>query len=323
MNLQLLDFYQISHVTDYKKFQNKNVVITGATGFIGGYITKYFMFLNDKYDINIDIYLSVRNIEKAQSIFGNRDDIFFVYKYSFDFPVDYIFHCASNATPVKNETDITGVINTNINMTRQLLEVATEKRAKLLFVSAGEVYGANKGNPLHEWNYNGIDPTITRNNYGLSKLVGENLCYNYTKKYGTQAYVARLFHTYGIGINLNDPRIFGTIVRHIIENKAIHLKSVGAIRSFCYISDVLIGIFTILDKGNTGEPYNIGGKPVNVVKLTQEIASCYDISVTMDESIIDTSVFIADCFELERLGWHPTVDVIEGFKHTIDYYRGL
>ena len=321
MDLQLLDFYQISHATDYRKFQGKCIAITGATGFIGGCLTRYFMFLNDKYNMGIFLYLSVRNVEKALKIFGNREDIFFIYKHSFDFPADYIFHCASNATPIKNETDISGVIDTNITMTKRLLEVATDKCAKMMFLSAGEIYGPNNVAKLYEDNYYGIDPTISRNNYGLSKLMGENLCYNYYKKKGTRAYVARLFHTYGIGISLDDPRIFGTIVRHMVNEQPIRLKSIGAIRAFCYISDALIGLFTILDKGIMGEPYNVGGAAMSIEELTKTVAAYYNVEVTTNADVVDGSCYVPNCFKLKQLGWTPEVDIIDGFKHTIDHYK--
>lgn len=323
MNRLLMeDFAGVASECDIEKFRGKSIHITGATGFIGGYLTRFFLYLNDYFSTEIMLHLQIRNEPKAVDMFGNRKDIF----YNSLYVDDIIFHCASPATPIANETYFTDCIDANVSMTLSLLEKALRNKSKMVFVSAGEIYG-NAISPIAETDYGPIDPLLTRSNYAETKRVGENLCHSYTLKYGVETYIVRLFHTYGIGINLDDPRIFSKVVKSAVKQEPIilHTKQ-NVVRAFCYISDVVKGILTVLDKGVSGEAYNIGMDNGTCVEaLALYVNGKYGVPLRYDltSGYVGSPYgdLVPSCAKLRSLGWNPSVNLTDGFDRTIEYYK--
>ena len=316
------DFEGLNSLPASRQFHDTTVCITGATGFIGSYLTRFFLYLNDMHGANVTLHLDVRNVAKAQRMFGERRDVF----YNSPYPEDFIFHCASPATPADNEKDFTGGVETNVVKTLSLLKRAKQHASQMVFISAGEVYG-NAVSPISENEYGPIDPLLTRSNYAETKRVGENLCHSFHQKYGTCVFIPRLFHTYGIGIDLDDPRIFAKVVRSAVTGEPITLYSKEHIvRAFCYISDVVAGIFTILEKGNHGEAYNVGSDAATSIEsLATYVSTKYDVPIQYGPVVGHTAspyrIMLPSCAKLRSLGWEPKVSLTDGFDRTIAYYK--
>ena len=196
----------------------------------------------------------------------------------------------------------------------------------------GEIYGDVSrldSYSLTEDSYGSIDPLITRSNYPETKRIGENLCFSYNKLLGTKTYIARLFHTYGIGINLNDPRIFSILIKAVVTNSPIILHSLGLTeRGFCYISNVIEGFFRILRYGEAGEAYNIGNEiGIKIKTLAERISELYGIEFKYDLSQGNKEspfkILLPNCNKIRNLGWENKIQTLDGFKRTIQYYKEI
>jgi nucleoside-diphosphate-sugar epimerase len=274
--------------------------------------------------LKIDLW--VRDSSKAAELFGRPPGLTIWNELPSDVPADLIFHCASNATPALNSVDITGVIDTNVIMLRELLDYARRYKSRLMFISAGEVYGNATKVKIAEEDYAGIDPLVPRSNYGLSKLMGENLCSSYAKLYGMNVHIARLFHTYGPCMGETDSRICAYLVRQVVKRETIELNSDGsAVRAFCYIADVLSGLFTILCYGESGKAYNVGSDiPERIIDLADYLKVVYKVNISIPKRPVVTPYprLVPDTHALRDLGWGPTVGITDGFDRTIRYYKG-
>jgi nucleoside-diphosphate-sugar epimerase len=218
-----------------------------------------------------------------------------------------------------------------------LLRLASERGTRsLLFVSSGDVYGVVPGDlpVISEDVFGALDPMQIRSCYGESKRAGENLCSCWTHQYGLPTYVARLSHTYGPGILLDDGRVFADFVACAVAGRDIILTSDGsATRPFCYITDAMVGLFTILLLGTSGEAYNLANDEaiISVADLAQIVADCVPESGI--KPVFDTTARppgyvpskiaggVIDTRKLRALGWKPSVTPRVGFGRTIESHR--
>lgn len=327
----------------WKQFFDKTVMVTGANGFIASYVVKTLLYLNRHRKANIRVIALVRNLTKARIRFVDFSDdkklTFLVADVTKPIrnigSVDYIVHAASYATPTKYGVDPVGTLLPNILGTYHMLEFAkSQKLTGFLFVSSGEVYG----NPskamikIPEDYFGSVDPASVRSCYAESKRMGETMCVSWHAQFNVPAKIVRLFHTYGPGMTLGDGRVHSDFVGNIVNNQNIVMKSDGrAKRPFCYVADTVLGMFTVLLKGNVGEPYNVGSdKPVAVKTLARMLVDLYpEKKLKVITDIIDRgNTYLPspirlqkpDLTKLRSLGWKPTYDSLEGFQRTIESY---
>ena len=170
--------------------------------------------------------------------------------------IDFVLHLASNASPKLYFKQPVETILPNIIGTNNLLKLSVIKKIKsFLFFSSGEIYGNHKGLLRENETYN-FNHLSNRASYAESKKMGETLCYSYFKEKKVPVKIVRLFHTYGPCMNLKDGRVMMDFVKDILSKKRILIKGSGEQkRAFCYISDVITGIFLILNTGQNGEAF--------------------------------------------------------------------
>ena len=250
--------------------------------------------------------------------------------------VDYIIHAASNATPSKFGIDPVGTLLPNIIGTYHLLEFAKKQNLRgFIFVSSGEIYGDLKI-PLKKISENDIgilNPLSIRSCYAESKKMGENMCISWLAQYKVPTKIVRLFHTYGPEMSLYDGRVHSDFIGDIVHNKNIIMKSDGqSTRPFCYISDVVKGIYTVLLNGTNGEAYNIGGeKPISVMELAKllivlcpkkKIKIIKQLQKRGNEYLVSPlhKQYPINVNKLKALGWKQTYTNKEGFKRTINSF---
>ena len=245
----------------------KNYLITGATGFIG-------KRLIEKLNNETHIYAIVRDVQKAENIYGDtRADITFI-QWSIDdsktienvislLPekVDYVIHCAANTDSKRMIEYPVETANGIVIGTRNVLELARLKQVEsLVYLSSMEVYGSiNLGEKrVTEDTLGDIDICNVRSTYPLGKRMAELYCLSYYKEYGVPVKVARLAQVFGSGILPTDNRVFAQFAKSVISNKDIILHTDGtSMGNYVDTDDAIDAIMLLLNNGENGEAYNI------------------------------------------------------------------
>jgi nucleoside-diphosphate-sugar epimerase len=241
--------------------------------------------------------------------------------------VDYIFHLAGNASPHFINTDPVGIMKGNLLGTMNVLDWARVSGvAKVIFASTREVYGKNEeAELLDEQAYGTLDPQDDRSCYPESKRAAETLLRSYFLQYGIPYNIVRIAHSYGPTMRLeNDGRVMADLMGDVVAGRDIVLKSSGeAVRAFLYVTDAVVGMFTVLFHGETAKAYNLANEtePVSIKDLAQLLAALREdrkIQVVVSEggqkgycayrrTALDTTA-------IAQLGWRPQVSLGEGIR---------
>lgn len=325
----------------WSSLEGKNVLISGANGFLPAYLVETILFLNEtRFENKTKVFALVRNREKAMhrfAIYKNRMDLIFIVQdvcepVNIKEKIHFIIHAASQASPKYYGRDPVGTLSANVLGTKNFLELARVKKTEsFLFFSSGEVYGdvPEKDIPIKENVYGYLDPTDVRSCYAESKKMGETMCVCWFHQYSVPAKIVRPFHTYGPGMKLDDGRVYADFVSDIVHNRNIIMKSDGsAIRAFCYIADAAVGFFTVLLKGKNGEAYNVGDTQGEIsildlanllVGLFQEKNLKVEKKEVIQEGYIKSKItrHSPDISKIAELGWGPKHSLERGFVRTI------
>lgn len=327
---------------DWSAFEGKKILITGANGMIASYMVYVLLYLNDSlFKQPVTILCLGRSKKKMQHRFGSlleREEVKCVIQdvaepWEGKEKVDMVVHAASQASPKYYGIDPVGTIMANVLGTRHMLEYARRCQASsFLFISSSEVYGNIEGvdRPILEQDDGFLDPMQIRSCYGEAKRAGEAICVAYHHQYGVSAKVARLFHTYGPTMHLDDGRVYADFASDIVNHRDIVLRSAGkAKRCFCYLSDAVAALFLLMLKGEASQAYNLGNpeQELTMVELANKLVALFperELAVRIEEkkaqegyikSVVDRNC--PDITKLEALGWKPVVTVEQGFKNTV------
>ena len=335
----------ISEPLDWSKLEGKNILITGASGFIASYLVKTLLHLNDViFKKKSTVLALVRNIDEAKNKFEHyvtRSDLKFIRQdiatpFDLNESIDYIIHTASKASSLQFGTDPVGTLKANTLGTAYLLDIARKNEIeKFLFFSSGEVYGMIDGrtacaDETYTGNVNFLD---VRSCYAESKRMGENMCICWKYQFDIPISIIRVGYTYGPGLPLSDDRVVADFVNKIINNKNIVLNSDGsAKRSYCYISDMIAAVFLILLHGKNGEVYNAASDiQTSILDLANMLIGLYPekgIIIEFAENVFKKNYLRSQrqntlvCTEkIKELGWNRKVNIEAGFKRMIESYQ--
>lgn len=337
------DIYEITQTEiPWQDFNNKTILITGAGGFIGYYLTLSLLLRNDLHNQNIKVMGMVRNEERVKAKYGDilkREDFELVVQdvcslFNIEKKVDYIIHAASNASAWHFENKPVETINANLVGTMNVLEFAKSMDdCKVLFISSLKVYGSvhDGSTDLKEDNIGYIDHTSYKNCYAQGKRAAETLCATYNKEYGLDIKIARPSYIYGAS-KLDDDRVWAQFFANVVRRQNILLKSNGAtLRSFCYVADTVSALLTILLKGENVTPYNISSEENNITirnfaKMSVSVFPDRNLSLNFDNkedeiepmnSYFSSTPEILNNERLKSLGWVSKVDLKEGILRSI------
>lgn len=339
------DLSQIYNVDlNWNTFNNKTILVTGATGMLATYISYFLLYLKEEKRIDLRLIALCRTKSKAENIFKEflKKPYFTLLLQDVCKPIlyegniDYIFHLAGNASPFFINTDPVGIVKSNMLGTFNILELAKEKKtSKVVFASTREVYGKNeKEDYLTETSFGTIDPMENRSCYPESKRAAETIFRSYFLQYGINFNALRIAHSYGPGMNLHcDGRVMADLMGNVVDGKNIELKSTGeALRAFCYITDAVTGIFYAALKGEPGEAYNLANETeeISIRDLAQMLISLRkdkDLKVIFNipesnSGYCNYKRVGLNTNKLEKLGWQPKVSLKEGCQRTIQSFIG-
>lgn len=312
---------------------NTHFLVTGATGLIGSILVRCLLAL----DLKIKITIPVRCKEKAMRIYGEDmkqlnivecDLIEWIR--AFQMQVDYIVHCASPTNGKYMTANPVDTYELAIESTQALLRYAVEKRIKsMVYVSSLEYYGQilNCEEKIYEDVQGYINATSPRSSYPMGKRAAEYLCYAYAAEYNVPVKIARLTQTFGAGISEEDNRVFAQFAKSVINNMDIVLHTAGeSAKPYCYTTDCISAILTILVNGIDGEAYNVANENtyISVRDMAEFLKSRFNptINVIVEQhpemgyapvTKLDLSVE-----KLVNIGWRPKYGLEEMFERLIE-----
>lgn len=323
----------------WEKLQDRSVMISGATGLVGSFLTDVLMKKNSE-GLNCTVYALGRNELRAKERFSYCDNgkLIFI-PYDINKPlvrgdigtVDYILHLASNTHPMAYATDPIGTITTNIIGIQNMLEFASKHNAaRCAFTSSCEIYGENRGDvEKFDESYCGyIDCNTMRAGYPEAKRCGEALCQAYIKQKEMDIVIPRLTRSYGPTLLRTDTKALSQFINKGVNREDIVLKSAGTqYYSYLYIADTVSGLLTVLLKGKCGEAYNIADDRSDIMlkDLAAIIAEkagtkvIFELPDEVEKSGYSTATKARlDSAKIQTLGWQAKYDIKGGIYRTID-----
>lgn len=306
------------------------VLVTGATGLIGSMLIKTILAANEKYGLEIKVVGQIRNAEKAKVIFGNLcDKIEFVTESNV--LCDYIVHTVSPTASKFFIEHPVETIKASVESAMKILEVAIKNKATTVYLSSMEQYGMpyEHGQRMTEDKIGIIDHLNVRSSYSESKRLCECLCTSYVAEYGIDLKIARLAQTFGAGVALSDNRMPLQFARAAVEGKNIVLHTEGkSISNYVYLTDAITGILIILERGETGQAYNIcnDAETRSVREIAELVATDVangKIEVRIEKKdnmgyAPDVAMYL-DSGKLRKLGWKAEIGMMEAYGRLVDY----
>jgi len=320
---------------DADSFSGKTVLLTGARGFLGRYFMETFDFLNQNVLerplklIAIDNMITAgktgAEVPKFKNVTFFEHDV--TEELKWDEPVDYIIHAAGIASPYYYRAYPLETLQVAIKGTQNMLERAKSHGARFTFFSSSEIYGDPDCDhvPTPESYRGNVSCQGPRACYDESKRVGETLCYIYHNTKGTCTNTIRPFNVFGPGMQEADYRVLPNFASRIKAGTPLLVYGSGVqTRTFCYITDAIVGFLKVILRGVPGEAYNIGNPDpeISMVDLVKRIESIvkksikYSIVEYPDSYPADEpSRRAPDIRKAElQLGYRPVVDLDEGLR---------
>ncbi len=329
----------------WERLSGARVLVTGATGMVGQYVTRALLGLGARLDAAPDVTALVQNEAKATRLFADDLDRgslrLVVQDVAEPFPaecdVDWVVHAASPANPGSFRDDPVGVIRANVLGTMHGLELARSSRAGVCLISTMEVYGSATGRGEHgtglvdEHTPGVLDSLDPRSAYPESKRLAETLCVAHHQQFGTPYRIARLSHTYGPGMALDDARVQAYFLRQALSGDDIVLQSDGTMRrTYTYISDAAAAVLCLLVAADS-DTFNIANDDARV--SIRELAEAFlRNSPVPGGSVLtkprtDTGLWsrgpggtFLDCSRLLSIGWTPRVSIDAGVARTVQHH---
>lgn len=321
------------------------ILLTGAAGFLGGYLLDVFAVWNQKKRLSCRILAVDNFIAGVPERFARLASEPWLRVFVHDMrtpldlaePVDWILHLASIASPTFYRRYPLETIDVNVQGTRHVLELCRQQACRgLLYSSSSEIYGDPSPDaiPTPEDYRGSVSCTGPRACYDESKRLAETLCSTFHRLYGTPVKVARPFNVYGPGQRLDDGRIIPDLMSAALRGRPLSLLSDGrATRSFCYARDAASAILRVLLSGRGGEAYNVGNDEeevtiLQVAQILQRVA--HDERLRIERKTSSDPDYLTDNPRRRRpdlsklralAGWRPEISLEEGLTRTLRSYR--
>ncbi len=306
------------------------VLITGAAGFIGSHLCE--RFLNEGHEvIGLDNFITGRP-ENIAHLFENPNFTFIRYDVTnflyVEGKVDLVLHFACPASPVDYmnhpihtmKVDSVGTLNT--------LGLAKEKGSRYVFASSSEVYGNPEVHPQPETYWGKVNPIGPRSVYDEAKRFSEALTMAYHRQHGLDVRIVRIFNTYGPRMRRDDGRVIPTFITQALRGEDLTVHGDGTqTRSFCYVDDLVEGIYRVAVKdGLEGEVFNLGNPEehtiLDLAKMVIEITKSPSKIKFVERRKDDPDRRKPDITKAKKLlGWEPKVSLREGLERTVEWFR--
>lgn len=304
------------------------ILVTGGAGFIGSHLTEKLLQENHEVIAIDNFFTGSRDNVKKFLDNKNYEVIRHDVTVPFHAEVDMIFNLACPASPVHYQRFPVQTLKTSLLGSINMLELAREKNATIVQASTSEVYGDPNISPQIESYWGNVNPIGIRACYDEGKRASEALFFDYNRQYGVNIKVARIFNTYGPNMALNDGRVVSNFLVQALQNKPITMYGDGLqTRSFCFVSDLVDGLFKLAFSSSTTKgPINLGN-PTEFSML--ELAELV-IELTESKSEIEFKPLPLDDPKQRKpdisraqseLDWEPQVELSKGLSSSIEYFK--
>ncbi len=308
----------------------KRILVTGGAGFVGSNLCKRLLEDEDNYVICVDNFYTGRKVNIEGLIENNRFE-FIEHDIiePLNIQVDEIYNLACPASPPHYQKSPTYTTKTCVIGVLNMLELAKNNNAKIMQFSTSEVYGDPEVHPQVEGYRGNVNPIGIRSCYDEGKRVGETLCFDYNREFGTRIKVIRIFNTYGPNMDPLDGRVVSNMIIQALKGEDITIYGDGSqTRSFCYVDDLVEGIIRMMESRedflgpvNLGNPGEFTIKELSDIVLEMIDTNSKVVNMPLpsdDPTQRKPDISLAD---RELDGWKPNIPLREGLVKTIEYFK--
>ncbi len=308
----------------------KKILVTGGAGFLGSHLCE--RLLEDDHEVLcVDNYFT-----------GNKNNIlpllqnpkFEIMRHDVTFPlyveVDEIYNLACPASPIHYQHDPVQTTKTSVHGAINMLGLAKRVGAKILQASTSEVYGDPEVHPQQESYWGHVNPIGLRSCYDEGKRCAETLFFDYHRQHELEIKVMRIFNTYGPRMHPDDGRVVSNFIVQALKGAPITIYGDGTqTRSFCYVDDLVKGMISLMSTGpDVSGPVNIGNpNEFTILELATKVKELTnsDSDIVFKDLPSDDPKQRQPDISLARslLSWEPTIELEQGVKSTIEYFRSI
>jgi UDP-glucuronate decarboxylase len=306
----------------------KKILVSGGAGFLGSHLCD--RLLEQGHDVLCVDNFFTGSKENVKHLLSNPH--FELMRHDVTFPlyveVDQIYNLACPASPVHYQFDPVQTTKTSVHGAINMLGLAKRVKARILQASTSEVYGDPEVHPQPESYFGKVNPIGIRSCYDEGKRCAETLFFDYHRQHQLDIKVIRIFNTYGPRMHPNDGRVVSNFIVQALQGKDITIYGDGQqTRSFCYVDDLIRGMISMMETpdGFTG-PINIGNPGeftmLELAELVIKLTGSKSKLVFLPKPEDDPKQRRPDIsLAKDVLKWTPNVQLEEGLKKTIDYFR--
>jgi dTDP-glucose 4,6-dehydratase len=303
-------------------------VITGGAGFLGSHLSE--LMLEKGWDVLCLDNLVTGNesnithlISHPQFRFAHQDVSRYI---DVQGPVEAVLHFASPASPPDYLKFPIQTLKVGALGTHNTLGLALAKKARFFLASTSECYGDPQVSPQPETYWGHVNPVGPRGVYDEAKRYAEAMTMAYHRYHGLDTRIVRIFNTYGPRMRLNDGRALPNFLYQALSGEAITVYGDGKqTRSFCYVSDLLAGIYKLLES-NEHEPTNIGNpQEITILEFAERVRTLVGADVPINFHPLPQDDPKQRCPDISKarrvLGWEPKIPLEQGLRLTYEYFR--
>lgn len=330
-----------------KPLEGKRVLITGGSGFIGSYFTAIIDLLNKKYFkepckiLSLDNHIVGKKNNLLKELYSEHIEFRehnICNEITIDTPIDYIVSAAGIASPVYYKKFPIETIEGTVLGLNNMLKLAMTKNVKsILYFSSSEIYGDPdpKFIPTPETYKGNVSSIGPRSCYDESKRLGETLCMAYYQTHKTPVKFVRPFNVYGPGMSAKDYRVVPTFLSQAIAGMPLPVHDKGnQTRTFCYVSDAMIGFFKVLLSDKNGEVFNIGNddQEINMRALADTVAEVVTDKKVEINLVSYPETYPQDepsrrCPDLSKaksmIDYHPSINLRDGLRRSYRWMKSV
>ncbi len=316
--------------TKQKKTSQPLSVITGAAGFLGSHLTDYLLAKGHKV-IGLDNFVT-GHVDNISHLSGNQNFRFiqqdvteFIYLHE---EVDYVWHFASPASPIDYLEIPIQTLKVGSLGTHKALGLAKHKGARFFLASTSEIYGDPLVHPQTEEYWGNVSTIGPRGCYDESKRFAEALTMAYHREHQMETRIVRIFNTYGPRMRLDDGRVVPSFIGSVLRGEPLTVYGEGQqTRSFCFVTDLVEGIFRLLHSEKAGpQPVNVGTEfEMTILDFGKLILELSGSELPIEYRPLPKDDPKSRRPDLTRarevLGYEPSVALRDGLKQTIEFFQ--